>query len=197
MKRVFGLTGGIACGKSTVAEMLRERGATVVDADAVARDVVAPGTPGLQRLVERFGPPYATSAGVDREALGALVFADSEARGALNAILHPLIAAESAVRIAEALAGPGDPVFYDAALLVETGQHRNFAALVVVACPPQTQLAYLMARDGIDEAAARARIDAQLPVADKVAVADHVVWNDGTLEQLAGRVDSLLEQLRE
>jgi len=194
---VYGLTGGIACGKTSVARRLVERGAAVVDADDVARAVVAPGTDGLAAIVERFGDGVLTDDGaLARDRLGALVFGDEAARADLEAILHPRIAAESARRIGGHLAAGVDLVFYDAALLVETGRHTDFAGLVVVACDPQTQIERVCARDGLTVEAARARIDAQLPVSAKVAVADHVIHNDGPIEALDAAVDDLLERLR-
>lgn len=197
MKKVYGLTGGIACGKSTVAAMLTERGARVIDADQLARDVVAPGSDGLDDVVSRFGSSVLLDDGsLDRAALGAIVFEDATARADLESILHPRIAMASMSAIAAAQDEPGDPIFYDAALLVEKGTWRNFAGLVVVACTPDTQVDRLARRDGLDAEAARARLDAQLPIADKVAVADHVIDNDGPLEGLAPQVDALLAELR-
>ncbi len=197
MKKVYGLTGGIACGKSTVAALLTERGARVIDADRLARDVVAPGTDGLDEVVARFGSGVLRDDGsLDRAALGAIVFDDAGARADLESILHPRIAMASMTAIAAAQDEPGDPIFYDAALLVEKGTWRNFAGLVVVACAPDTQVARLARRDSLDADAARARLDAQLPIADKIAVADHVIDNDGTLDELAPKVDALLAELR-
>jgi dephospho-CoA kinase len=178
---VYGLTGGIACGKSTVAALFAEWGASVVDADQVARDVVLPGTPGLARLVETFGPSILDDTGaLRRERLGALVFSDSGMRGKLDAIMHPLIAAESARRMAAALGSTRVPVFYEAALLVETGRGGDFPGLVVVACSPEVQLRRLLARNpdlGVD--GARDRISSQMSVQDKVAAATWTIWNDG------------------
>jgi dephospho-CoA kinase len=196
--RVYGLTGGIASGKSTVARLLGERGAAVIDADELAREVVAPGQPAYREIVETFGPEVLCPDGtLDRKALGARVFADPELRRRLNAITHPRIAALSAERLA-ALAARGVPIaFYEAALLVENRIHEGLAGLVVVACDEATQLARVMARDGLDEAAARARIAAQLPLAAKVAVADHVIDNSGDLSATAREVDELWRRLSE
>ncbi len=193
-----GLTGGIACGKSTVARFLLELGIPVVDADQIARDVVAPGTEGLAEIVEAFGPEVLLPDGtLDRKKLGDRVFGDSVARAKLNAITHPRIGAASAARMAE-IAESGAPyLVYEAALLVENGIHRALAALVVVAASEETQLRRLMARDEIDEAAARARIESQLPLADKVAAADYVIENDGTLEDARERTREVHEQLLE
>jgi dephospho-CoA kinase len=189
--RVVGLTGGIASGKSTVARMFAELGAPIVDADQLARDVVEPGSDGLAAIVARFGAAVLEKDGrLDRKKLGELVFADARARADLEAILHPRIAAESQRQIAaHAEAGAGI-VLYEAALIVENGLHRGLGGLIVVAVPPAVQIARLMARDGLDRAACEARLAAQLPLADKIAAADHVIDNAGslaaTLRQVAG-----------
>lgn len=165
------------------------RGVPVVDADAVARDVVAPGTDGLAAVVAAFGEEMLAPDGtLDRKRLGARVFADEGARRTLNGILHPRIGAESMARLA-ALSSEGHGfAFYDAALLVENGLHRSFAGLVVVTARPEVQLARLMARDAITEAEARARVASQWPIERKVAEATHVIDNSGTLAELEARV---------
>ncbi len=191
---LIGLTGGIACGKTTVAERLRARGAIVIDADQVARDVVAPGTPGLAQVVLAFGPTVLTGEGhLDRARLGATVFGDAAARRRLEGILHPLIAAESVRRIQAAADAP--LVVYDAALLIESGRAEMFRPLVVVTADPATQRARLMRRDGLDLAAAEARIAAQMPVAEKVARADYVVMNDGDLAATDAQIEALWRTL--
>ncbi|MFT6398412.1 MAG: dephospho-CoA kinase [Bradymonadia bacterium] len=196
MNQVFGLTGGIASGKSTVAKMLRERGAYVIDADDLARQVVEPGTPGLAAVIGRFGREVLGPNGsLDRTRLGEIVFSNAEARADLEAILHPLISTASMSAILAAIELPKGPVFYDAALLVEKGTHKNFAALVVVGCSPMTQTKRVLARDGLTLPEAEARIAAQLPLADKMQAADHVLLNDGTIEELAAQVDALLATL--
>lgn len=194
---VIGLTGGIACGKSTVAAMLEARGVPVVDADVVARDVVAPGSEGAAAVRARFGDGAMDAAGgVDRKALARAVFADDEARAALNAILHPRIAAESARRL-QALAAQGHRFgVYDAALLVETGSYRGMEALAVVSCSPEVQRARLVARNGGDLRDADARIAAQLPLAEKERVASWVLRNDEGLDALAAQVDAWVAELR-
>ncbi len=186
---VLGLTGGIACGKTAVARGFARRGVPVVDADVVARDVVAPGTEGLAAVVSAFGDEVLGPDGaLDRKRLGARVFGDAGARRTLEAILHPRIAAESMARLA-AHAGDGHGfALYDAALLVENGTHASLSGLVVVTARPEVQLARLVARDGCTEAEARARIAAQLPLARKVAVATHVVELAGGRERLEARV---------
>lgn len=189
-KPVIGLTGGIASGKSTVARLLAARGVAVVDADQLAREVVAKGTPGLAAVVDAFGEDVLDANGeLDRPKLGAIVFADPEARRRLEAITHPLIGMAGLQAIAAHRDGPSPYVVYEAALLVETGRHTTFPALVVVAVDEPTQLARLMAREGIPEAAARARIASQMPLATKVAAATWVVRNDGDEHALALEVE--------
>ncbi len=183
-KPTIGLTGGIASGKSTVADCFRSLGAAVVDADQVARDVVAPGSEGFVAVVDAFGAEMVGEDGtLNRAKLGALVFGDAEARKKLNAITHPRIAAESQRRIAEQSRTDAPYVIYEAALLVENGMAKAFGALIVVAVAPERQLARLMARDGSNEADARARIDSQLPLEEKVALADWVITNDGAMPE--------------
>ena len=192
-KPVIGLTGGIASGKSAVAAMFGDLGIPVVDADALARDVVAPGTPGLARVVEAFGPEVLAADGtLDRARVGARVFADADDRRRLNAILHPLIAAAGLQRLA-ALERESDApyVLYEAALLVETGGAKQFSKLIVVAASESTQLERLMRREGLSHADAQARIDAQLPLEDKIALADHVIWNNGSRDETRGQVDAV------
>ncbi len=193
---LVGLTGGIACGKSTVARLLAERGAVVIDADRIARDVVEPGTDGLAAVVAAFGDGMLDADGrLDRAALGARVFGDAEARRRLEALLHPRIAAESLRRIQQALADGPPLVVYDAALLVEAGRADAFRPLIVVTAPAATQVARLVARDGLAPAEAEQRIAAQMPVAQKAALADHVIDNGGDLSDTARQVDALWRRL--
>ncbi|MFO0695673.1 MAG: dephospho-CoA kinase [Polyangiales bacterium] len=188
-KKVVGLTGGIASGKSTVAKAFERHGVAVVDADQIARDVVEPGTPGLAKIVETFGRDVLTADGhLDRKKLGDLVFRDAEARAALNAITHPLIALAGIEKISSYAATDVPYVIYEAALLVETGGYKGFDALVVVAVTPETQLSRLVGRDGAGEEDARARIASQMPMERKIAVADYVIRNDGPLEEAAREV---------
>lgn len=189
-KPVVGLTGGIASGKSTVARMLEERGAVVVDADQLARDVVARGTPGLSQVVEAFGADVLAPDGtLDRPKLGALVFADEGKRKQLEAITHPLIAVEGMKRMAALMESSAPYIVYEAALLVETGRHATFPALIVVAVSPETQLARLQGRDGLAEEHARERVASQLPMEKKTAVATWVIRNDGSREALELETD--------
>ena len=187
---LVGLTGGIAAGKSLAAERFRALGVPVLDADQVAREVVAPETEGLRRVVERFGRGVLRPDGtLDREALGRIVFADPEARADLEAIVPPLVAARSAERLADLRADPAVPyVVYEVPLLVEKGLHRGMDAVVVVDAPDPVRIARLRRRDGLSEEEARARLAAQASRAQRLAVADFVLDNGGTPEELAREV---------
>lgn len=190
MTQMIGLTGGIASGKSTAAAHFRALGVPIVDADALAREVVAPGTDGLEEIRARFGDEVLDASGaLDRKKLGAIVFDDEAARRALEQITHPRIAALSMQRMAAIVTSQVPYGLYEAALLVEKGTHAAMNGLVVVAASPDVQLARVMSRDGLDEAAARARLAAQMPLADKIAVATWVIWNDGDRDALRERVD--------
>jgi dephospho-CoA kinase len=189
-----GLTGGIASGKSTAAVLLAERGALVVDADVLAREVVEPGTPGLAALVRRFGPSVLGPDGrLDRAALGRLVFAGDEASRAarrdLEAVVHPAVRARAAELEAEA--GPDRVVVHVIPLLVETGQASSFDLVVVVDVPEEVQRVRLLARGGLSEAEADGRIAAQASRAERLAVADVVLDNGGDTDDLARHVDEL------
>lgn len=197
-KAVIGLTGGIASGKSTVARELSALGVTVIDADALAREIVAKGTEGLAEVVRAFGEDVLRPDGsLDRERLGARVFQDPDARARLNAITHPRIGQLSAERIAAAIESDSPYVVYEAPLLVETGAHRGLAALVVVAIPPETQLTRLIARDGLSTEAANARLAAQAPLEAKLAAADYVIRNDAGLPELRAQVAQVHKALCE
>ncbi len=193
----IGLTGGIASGKSTVARIFAELGVTVIDADQVARDVVGVGSDGLKSVVAAFGNDVLLADGsLDRKKLGELVFADDSKRKELNGILHPRIANESARRLADVAARGVPYAIYDAALLIENGIHRGMAATIVVAASDAMQLSRMMTRDGLSETAARQRLSAQLPLAEKVAVADYVIENNGTLAELRARTIEVNDALR-
>jgi dephospho-CoA kinase len=169
-----------------VARVLRELGVAVIDADALAREVVARDSDGLAAVVAAFGNDVLDAQGnLDRERMGQRVFADPEARKALQAITHPRIGQLSAQRIAEARAGSTPYVVYEAPLLVEVGAHKGLDALIVVAAAERTQIARAEARDGLESEQARQRIAAQLPLARKLEVADYVIENDGSLDALA------------
>lgn len=191
------LTGGIGSGKSTVADLLARRGAVIVDADVLAREAVAPGTPGLAAVVARFGPGVLAADGtLDRAALGALVFADAAARADLNAIVHPRVRDLAARRRAEALAAdPRAVVVHVIPLLVETGQADAFDTVVVVDCPVAVQVARVMARNGLSRADAEARVAAQASRAERLAAATHVVDNGGPADRLGPQVAALWSAL--
>jgi dephospho-CoA kinase len=190
---LFGLTGGIASGKSTVAARFRARGVPAIDADALAREVVAPGSEGLRAVVDAFGSGVLGPDGaLDRKAVAGIVFSDAAARRQLEAITHPRITRLGMERASE-LAARGEPlVCYEAALIVENGAADAFRPLVVVACPESVQVARIRARDGASADEALARIRAQKPLAEKVAVADFVIDTSGTLEDGARRADEAL-----
>lgn len=195
---IVGLTGGIGSGKSEVTRRLAAKGATVVDADLMAREVVAAGTPGLQRVVAEFGPEVLRPDGsLDRPRLGALVFADPAKLQRLNAIVHPLIGELTAQRVADAEAAGVRVLVHDVPLLVESGLAGGYAEVVVVAASPETQLARLTRHRGLTEQEARQRIAAQAPLEDKLAVATRVLHNDGSLQELADQVDRLWDDLTE
>ncbi len=193
--RLFGLTGGIASGKSTVAAVFRREGVPVIDADEVAREVVRPGEPALAAIVATFGQAVLLTDGtLDRKRLGALVFEDATLRAKLDAIVHPAIAQRSAAHFARLEAEP--LVCYDAALLVERGMADAFRPLVVVAAPRALQRTRLVARDDLTEAEAEARLEAQAPVEAKIAAADLVVHNDADLQTLEARAHEALAEVR-
>jgi dephospho-CoA kinase len=186
----LGLTGGIAAGKSLLANRFRELGAVVIDADRLARDVVAPGTPGLAAVVERFGQDILLPDGtLDRPQLGALVFSDDTARLALNAIVHPLVrAAADSLKLD---AGPGTIVVQDIPLLVESGQGANFHFVVVVQAPRDERIARMVRDRGMSEADAVARMAAQASDEERAAAADVVILNDGPPEHAVAELDAL------
>ena len=194
-----GLTGGIASGKSTVSAMLRELGAVVIDADALAREVVAKGTPGLAAVVEEFGDGLLTPEGdLDRAAMGALVFSDESARRRLEAIVHPLVF-ERIVDL-ETHAPAGAVVVHDIPLLAESGRasgpdRGGFDAVVVVHAPPDVQVGRMVRDRGWTEEDALARIAAQAAPEDRRAIATYLVENTGTLEELRGQVEKIYAEL--
>ena len=184
----IGLTGGIGSGKSTAAQRFAELGALVVDADAIAREVVEPGTPGLAAVVAEFGERVLAADGrLDRPALAALVFGDEAARGRLNAILHPLVRRRVAERIAAGR--PGTVVVQDVPLLAETGQAGSFDLVVVVEAPEQLRIERLVTDRGMPAEQARARMAAQATDEQRRVIADVVLINDGSPEQLREQVD--------
>lgn len=193
---LVGLTGGIGSGKTTVARMLETRGAVVFDADVLARSAIAPGTPGHEAVVERFGPNVLAPGGdIDREALASIVFADPAARRDLEAIVHPEVRrlfAEGAERYQDTDA----VVVFSAPLLVETGMHTAFEVLLVVSTTERTQVERLLRDRGMSELAIRHRIAAQAPLERKAEVADFLLDNEGSLEELEGQVERVWGELR-
>ena len=194
MARVrVGLTGGIASGKSLVAEELAARGAVVIDADVLAREVVEPGTEGLAAVVERFGGSVLRAGRLDRARLGQIVFADLESRRDLERIVHPAVRARAAEL--EQAAPPDAVVVHVIPLLVETGQQDRFDVVIVVDVDPETQLARLVARDGLDAADAQARLAAQASREQRRAVADIVIDNGGSVTDLKAQIVPLWQEL--
>lgn len=194
MTKRIALTGGIASGKSSVADLLAERGAVIIDSDVSAREVVEPGTPGLAAIVERFGEGVLRDDGaLDRPALGAIVFADPAARADLEAMTHPRIRARAdALRVA---APEGAVVIDVIPLLVEVGLAGRFDEVIVVDVPEEVQVERLRRRDGFTRDEAMARLAAQASRDDRLAVADHVVDNTGTRAELEASVDALWRRL--
>ncbi|MCU1345016.1 MAG: coaE, partial [Acidimicrobiia bacterium] len=189
---VVGLTGGIGSGKSTVSAALAERGAVVVDADAITRELQQPGQPVLLAIAERFGAQVLQSDGsLDRPALAAIVFSDSAALADLNGIVHPMVRKEIAARLA-AQEGTDRVVVLDVPLLVESkNSGTKPAAVIVVDTPPDVAVARLVAHRGFSEADARARIASQASREDRLAAADRVVDNGGSIAELMAQLDAL------
>lgn len=192
-----GLTGGIGAGKSEVSRRLAGYGAVVIDADAVAREVVEPGTPGLAAIREAFGDGVLLPDGsLDRPKLGEVVFADPGARQRLNEIVHPLVAARMRDLEQQAAAAGTQVVVHDVPLLAENGLASQYDVVVVVDVAPRVQLERLVRERGLDRAQAQARIDAQASRADRLAVATYVVDNSGSLAELDRQAGELWSELR-
>ncbi len=192
-----GLTGGIATGKSTVASIFRRMGVPVIDSDAIAREVVEPGTEGYKRVVEAFGPEILDGNGrVDRRRLGALVFSSPDRRRLLESILHPLITERIHGELERHRRRGADVVVVEVPLLFEKGLDRQMDFTVVVYAPEDVQLKRLMERDGLSEEEARARIRSQMPVDEKAKLADYVIENTGSLKELEEQTRWVLEQVR-
>ena len=192
----LGLTGGIASGKSAVAAMLRELGFSVLDADSLAHQLIEPGQAAYEEVLHEFGPAITDGQGrVDRAKLAALVFADRAKLDRLNAIVHPRVA-EAVFRQFEEWQrnGTRDAAFVEAALLIESGIHKHLDGLVVAWCRPEQQLERLAAR-GLNEAEARRRIGAQMPVEEKLRLATEKIDCSGSLEQTRQQVEALAAKL--
>ncbi|MGB9777263.1 MAG: dephospho-CoA kinase [Anaerolineae bacterium] len=195
MPYVIGLTGNIATGKSTVARMLRDLGATVIDADRVAHEVMRAGTPVHRAVVEAFGPRVLRPDGeIDRADLGAIVFSDPQALAQLEAIVHPAVLEEVARRIA---AAPTPIVVVEAIKLIESGMAEAFDALWVTTCPVEEQVRRLMADRGLSRPDAERRVTAQPPQEAKIARADVVISTDGSLEETRAQVEAAWQALLE
>ena len=194
MTRRIGLTGGIASGKTAVSDMLARRGAVIIDSDTLAREVVEPGTRGLEAIVERFATTVLTPDGaLDRAKLGQIVFDDPVARADLNAIVHPAVRARAAEL--QLRAPPGAVVVQVIPLLVETGQADDFDLVVVVDADEAVQLRRLMQRNGYTPSQARARLKAQASRAERLEAADLVIDNSAGLPELEAQVDALWPRL--
>ena len=194
--RRIALTGGIATGKSHVRARFESLGIPTIDSDLIAREVVAPGSPALAAIVKRFGPDVLDSRGaLDRKRMATIVFSAHEARKALEAIVHPEVR-----RVTDAWFASLDPgrhpfAIADIPLLYEVNRDRDFESVIVVAARPEIQLRRLMHRDGLTETEAQRRIDAQLPIDDKVARADFVIRTDGSFDDTHRQVDELARRL--
>jgi dephospho-CoA kinase len=197
MVPVIGLTGGIGSGKSTVAEMLARRGAVVIDADRVGHESYRPGSEGFRQVVAAFGNAVVAPDGsIDRRALGAIVFAHPEARARLNAIVHPLIAAEVGRRVAEARAADEPkPVVVEAALLIDAGWRALVDRVWVVTVSPRAAIARVTASRGLSREEVERRLESQMPDAERRRQADLVIENDGTVEELEAKVEAAWRSL--
>ena len=195
MRRIA-LTGGIATGKSHVRARFEELGVPTIDSDTLARQAVAAGSAGLAAVVARFGSSVVDSQGqLDRRRMADIVFSDPQARKALESIIHPEVQRQTNAWFASLDAWRHPFAIADIPLLYEVNRERDFDAVIVAACHPDTQLRRLVERDGLSEADARRRIDAQLPIEHKVERADFVIRTDGSLDDTNQQVDALAQQL--
>jgi len=194
--RRIALTGGIATGKSHVRARFESLGIPTIDSDLIAREVVAPGSPALAAIVERFGHEVLDSRGaLDRKRMADIVFSDPDARHALEAIVHPEVRRATDAWFARLDPGQHPVAIADIPLLYEVNRDRDFESVIVVAARPEIQLRRLMDRDGLSEAEAQRRIDAQLPIDDKVGRADFVIRTDGSFDDTHRQVDELARRL--
>jgi dephospho-CoA kinase len=194
---IVGLTGGIASGKSLVARVFKDLGATVIDADRVVHELLEPGQDAWKEVLQYFGQdvqrPDRT---IDRRKLGAIVFSDREKRSWLNACLHPRVFSVYTTQVAHIrMRTPDALLFFDAALLIESGYHRNVDSLIVVYAEPEQQVERLMARDGFTREEALLRITSQMPLSEKRMLADHVIDNSGSRERTEQQARELFGQL--
>ena len=193
--KLIGLTGGAGSGKTTVAEMLRELGAEVVDADEAAHAAYAPGTRGFDAVVKEFGPQYVRDGQIDRARLGELVFRDAGARGRLNAIVHPLVREWMAERTAAAVARGVEVVVHDVPLLFEGGLEHLYADVICVYVPEDVQVTRLVDGRGVSRERAHAMIAAQMPIEEKRSRAQHVIDNSGSRDHTREQVRTLWGEL--
>jgi len=193
--KLVGLTGGAGSGKSTVAAMLRDLGAVVVDADEATHAVYEPGTPGFEAVVKEFGKNYVKEGRIDRKRLGELVFHDASARRRLNDIVHPLVRGWMAQQTAEAVERGAEVVVQDVPLLFENSLERFFSSVMLVYVPEHLQVERLVSGRGFTREQAHAVIGAQLPIEEKRGRAHHVVNNSGTLEETRAQVGAVWKQL--
>ena len=196
---LVGVTGGIASGKSVVAARFAEHGAVVVDADAIAREVVEPGTPALARIAEEFGPALIGDDGsLDRQALGAIVFADPAKLAILNGITHPAVLELSQRRFAEAAAADPDAVVvYDVPLLSEARSKAEFDVVVVVSAPDEARIERMVSRRGMSREEAERRIRSQVSDEDRRALADYIIESGGTLDETLAQADDVWAELHQ
>jgi dephospho-CoA kinase len=193
--KLIGLTGGAGSGKSTVAEMLRELGAVVVDADEASHAAYAPGSPGFDAVVNEFGSDFVHGGQIDRARLGELVFHDEDARRRLNAIVHPLVRTWMAERTVEAEDRGAEVIVHDVPLLFENGLEKLYSDVVLVHVPEKLQLRRLVDGRGVSEDRARAMIAAQMPIDDKRGRAQHVIDNSGTREATREQVEKVWAEI--
>jgi len=193
----YGLTGGIASGKSTVAGMFEDLGARLIDADAIARDIAAPGTPLAKKILEEFGDACRLpDGGLDRRKLRRIVFADAEKRNRLNALVHPAVMEESFHRIQSAREEGASVLIYEAALLVETGLYSGFQGLIVTDCSQETQIARLTRRDGVSLEEAKAALASQTGAETRRKAATFLIDTGVSLSELRRQVEQLWPKLR-
>jgi dephospho-CoA kinase len=195
---VVGLTGGVATGKSLVAEELKRLGAELIDADAVSREITVKGSPAYDDILKEFGPGIMAADGsIDRKALGRIVFRDPEKLARLNALTHPRIIERIKREIESLKKKPGNPIIViNAALLIEVGHYKEMDRVVVVSAPEDLQVERLALRDGLDRDSALRIIKAQMPIEKKAALADYVIENSGTVAEAIERTGELYERLK-
>ena len=195
--KLIGLTGGAGSGKSTVAAMLKDLGAAVVDADEAAHAAYEPGSPGFEAVLSEFGPEYARDGRIDRARLGELVFNEPDARRRLNAIVHPLVRDWMAARTAEAVESGTQVVVQDVPLLFENGLQGLYSTVLLVYVPAEMQLKRLVEGRGIDSARARAMNASQMPIDEKRNLAPHVIDNSGNRKATRQKVNRIWDELAE